>query len=395
MINEALNENYKIRKYNNNDNDNNITNEVITNDASVLINISASIDINNKTTTFDLFKGLFFMFISCLFKSIFSILSKFVLYNNSNLNSFVLLVAKVYIMIVISIFAVVYYAMFDNINKLAPSKKDFNKVVLRSLLSIICISIIIFSLNILSISDVFSIYYIYPGIVMLFSLLILKEKTTKIDYICLLACIIGVLLIIRPAFVSKYLFYLPEKDEKNYNNLQKPNNYIKIKNNPIYNLSKLFVVCLVIIASISKAIEDIIIKSIGSYVEAILYPIVYSFLGIIMYPLFVIMFRFNISSLLNLDFTTYIILIVIAISSYLMQFFMAKSFQKESASRASMVNYLQLIFMFLSDLVLFNHKFYLVDLIGTFLIFGFNFANGVYKFLDRLERKENSHSKQY
>jgi drug/metabolite transporter (DMT)-like permease len=63
---------------------------------------------------------------------------------------------------------------------------------------------------------------------------------------------------------------------------------------------------------------------------------------------------------------------------------MALGLQNEKAGRVSMVNYLQVALMYISDITLFGKNLELLDLIGTIVIFGFNFINGLMKTIERL-----------
>ena len=60
-----------------------------------------TIEFTLQSTTFDMYKGLVFMFISCVLKSLFSFISKVILLKYAFITSFHLLAVKVYIMIFI------------------------------------------------------------------------------------------------------------------------------------------------------------------------------------------------------------------------------------------------------------------------------------------------------
>ena len=53
----------------------------------------------------------------------------------------------------------------------------------------------------------------------------------------------------------------------------------------------------------------------------------------------------------------------------------------------SMVNYLQVIFMYIADITIFHRHFAMLDLIGILIIFFFNFFNALYKTLKRMDKK--------
>ena len=67
---------------------------------------------------------------------------------------------------------------------------------------------------------------------------------------------------------------------------------------------------------------------------------------------------------------------------------MALGFQNESAGRVSMVNYLQVVFVFITDIILFGKNPTVVDYLGTTLIIFFNTINGIYKAMKRNEKLE-------
>ena len=111
-----------------------------------------SIVINENTTNFDLYKGLIYMFLSCIFKSIFSILSNYALKYKKDLSSFQLLTFRTYYMMWISITIIyalpfgIFSQKFAKIDKILP-------VVIRTIISISSISLLIYSNKFIDISD--------------------------------------------------------------------------------------------------------------------------------------------------------------------------------------------------------------------------------------------------
>ena len=75
----------------------------------------------------------------------------------------------------------------------------------------------------------------------------------------------------------------------------------------------------------------------------------------------------------------WIIIFFIALLSATYQALMALAFGNENAGRASMVNYFQILFTFIADIIIFNRQTVILDYIGILLIFGFNFTNGCIK----------------
>ena len=107
----------------------------------------------------------------------------------------------------------------------------------------------------------------------------------------------------------------------------------------------------------------------------------YSAVGMIVFPIPLFLFDVNFEN--NFTRNEYILIFWIGVSTFLYIYFMALGLQHENAGRVSLVNYFQVAFMYVSDITMFHKEFVLYDSLGTLLIFSFNFANGVYKFLKR------------
>jgi drug/metabolite transporter (DMT)-like permease len=318
--------------------------------------VEKSLVITYNTRPFDLYKGFIYMFLSCFFKSLFSILCKLELERNENLTSFHLLSIKAYFMLGISLFIGLYGFFVSNINIYVFSRSNLNLILLRAILSIFSISLTIFALKYISISEVYTVFYIYPGIVILLSFFILKEKVGRFDYLCLLFCFIGVLLIIRPHFL-----FPDHKHAK----------------------SNLLIFGLVIIGASLKAFEDIIIRNVGTEIDCLIVPSIYAVVAFVLYPLPLIVFQEYTNIVPDLDLIDLIYITFISVFSFVYQALMTLAIQSENAGRVAMINYLQIFFMFLSDLFIFYKKIVFLDVLGTFIILFFNFANGLIKVLKR------------
>jgi drug/metabolite transporter (DMT)-like permease len=313
-----------------------------------------SIEITSESTKFDLYKGLIFMLLSCLCKTAYSLLTKVIFQRNLNISPFQLLTFKAYFMIGIS-FIVMLFTSFSkkDVELFSFKTKDMYCVLLRAIFCIACNCLILTALKGMNISDVYSIFYTYPGIVMLSSYLILKEKITRLDVLCLLTSFIGVMLIIRPS--GLFTTYGGS------------------------NIATTFVM-LVIVGSFLKSYEDTLLRDIGKRVCFIYHPVVYSLCGVLIYPLMMCLFK---NTFVTLDLIEYGLLFCIAVLSFLCQLLMALGFQNESAARVSMINYLQVPLLFISDIVLFNKRLIFYDILGVVLIIGFNMLNGIIKALKR------------
>lgn len=366
-----------------------------------------SIEIDENSTLFSLFQGFLFMFLSCVFKSIFSLLSKYAMNKIPNLSSFQLLTFRTYMMLFISILSSLFIKVHIFSEEFIKADKIFH-VFLRTIFSIASMSLVIYCVKHIYVSDVYSIYYIYPAFLIILSKIFLKEKIRVFDYICLLACFTGAILIVKPEFIFNSMA-LPNDNKNtayNYNNTYSLNNnfiynnntVLEINENSIINLVNPnvddknfsnkeginpFYIILVLIAALLKAIEDFIVKDIGKAAHFLAFPIMYTLLGIIIFPI-----PMFINDTVYPKFTKFDVFIffLIAVCTFLYISFLALGFQTENAGRVSMVNYFQIIFMYLGDLTFFHKNLELLDLIGTIVIFGFNFTNGILKTIKRKEQ---------
>ena len=69
---------------------------------------------------------------------------------------------------------------------------------------------------------------------------------------------------------------------------------------------------------------------------------------------------------------------------------MALGLMNENAGRVSMINYLQVALMYVSDLLIFGKPFQYLDFTGIMLIFGFNFTNGLIKAFSRIKQLDEA-----
>jgi len=170
----------------------------------------------------------------------------------------------------------------------------------------------------------------------------------------LISCFIGMIFIIRPEFLFERV---PVDSNKNF--------YF-----------------IVIVSALFKSLEDIIIRNVGKDIHFLIIPFVYSLVGIILYPLILILAANHIGTVHISHFDLFL-LALIALCSFAYQSFMALGIQNEKAGRASMINYLQIPLMFIMDLIIFKKAFVFYDILGTFIIFGFNFGNSAFIVIQR------------
>jgi len=386
---------------------------------------SISIELDENANYFSLYQGLVFMLLSCIFKSLFSVFSKFAMNNIKNLSSYQLLTFRTYIMLFICFIVAYLWKIKIFSEEFIRADKVF-LVFLRTIFAIISMSLVVYCFKHMYVSDVYSVYYIYPAFLIVFSIIYFKEKISKFDLLCLFACFFGVILVVQPDFIfdnspnrkiNRGGFVSPTISHTNLNteNSNENNPYNNLTLNSMINGSgkdaissqknlsfnnqygedfdnKGFFIILVIAAALIKAMEDFIIKDVGKHVHYLAFPFMYTVIGIIFFPIPMLYFdkvyaKFNIYDVF--------IIFCIAVFTFLYISFLALGFQTENAGRVSMINYFQVIFMYISDLFMFNKQLELFEFIGTLLIFGFNITNGLLKTLKRKKLLDTHNENNY
>jgi len=203
------------------------------------------------------------------------------------------------------------------------------------------------------ISDVFAVFFIYPALVIILSVLFLGESAWWFDYVCCVASFIGVVLIVKPEFI--------------FHNSDRSSDY--------------FYFFLVVIAALLKAFEDAFTRSLGKDMHYQAINLFYTTLGMAIFPLVMIGAGTQIPILSTADYLRFL---CIGLFAWLYQTFATLAFQSEKAGRVSMINYLQVDIFYLVDLFVFDKPMLVTDLLGILMVFSFNFFNGVYKTMGRI-----------
>jgi drug/metabolite transporter (DMT)-like permease len=311
-----------------------------------------SFDIDENTTQFDVYKGLIYMLISCIFRTTFSFLCKWTLNNYNELTAIQQITFLNYFYFGITLVSFFFIDVSVFSEKFVPTNK-INYLLVRNALAIASLILVTYSLKYMHISDVFAIFFIYPVLVILFSICLLGEKAWWFDYLSCLASLVGVLLIVKPEFLI--------------NSKHARQNY--------------YFVFLVVIAAILKSWEDIATRKIGKETHFQAFNFFYSCLGMLVFPLIQVYSNIPVNFLTP---TEIFLFFLAGLCAYAYQTFATLAFQNEKAGRVSMINYLQVDFLYIVDLFVFNKPLIAADLCGILLIFSFNFANGLYKTLNRI-----------
>jgi drug/metabolite transporter (DMT)-like permease len=227
-------------------------------------------------------------------------------------------------------------------------------MIIRNLLALTSIILLNISLKNMNMSDVFSVFYIYPAFVIILSVVILGEKAWWFDYVCCVACFIGAALIVRPQFI----FHDKQTES-----------------NSIFFL-------LVIISAIVKAVEDVSTRFMGNEMHYQAVNLFYSTIAILIFPAVIIFYLHGyIPSTTSFE---QFIFFITGVCCWVYHTCSTIAFQCENAGRVSMINYLQVDFMYILDIIIFDKIILVSDLVGTLMIFSFNFGNGVYKTMGRI-----------
>jgi drug/metabolite transporter (DMT)-like permease len=312
-----------------------------------------SFEITENTPIYDIYKGLLFMFLSCIFRTIFSFLCKWSLKYNKDLHPYHQVTFFNY-----------YYFIFTLITLCFNEVKVFSEeflhrkhiilMIIRNLLALSSIILLNVSLKYMNMSDVFSVFYLYPAFVIIMSVIFLNEKAWWFDYVCCLACFIGAVLIVRPEFIFH--------DKQT-------------SSNGIFFL-------LVIISAIIKAIEDVATRFMGNEMHYQAINLFYSTLGMLIFPSLIVLYLKD--QIPSTTLFEQFIFLCTGVCSWIYHTFSTMAFQCENAGRVSMINYLQVDFMYILDIFIFDKSVVISDLVGTLMIFSFNFCNGLYKTIGRI-----------
>lgn len=195
------------------------------------------------------------------------------------------------------------------------------------------------SLRYLSISDSISITFLTPLSASILAFFILKEPYYKVEALCSVFSLIGVLLITRPSFL-----HMSQDSADSGNGIIEGNAHQRVIGT-IYAF----------VGMLSGSTIYIIIKRIGNRADAILsvtyfsmMVCVISFFGIILSP--------SLHFKLPNSVKQWVLFTIIGISGFVMQFTLTLGIQREKrTSRSSLIIYTQLIYGILWDVLFFKH----------------------------------------
>lgn len=208
------------------------------------------------------------------------------------------------------------------------------------------------SLRYLSISDSVSITFLTPLSASILAFLILKENYYKVEALCSIIALFGVLLITRPSFL-----HMSQDSTEPGSGIIEGNAHQRVVGS-IYAF----------VGMLSASTIYIIIKRIGNRADAILsvtyfsmMVCVISFFGIVLSP----SLHFKLPS----NMRQWVLFTIIGISGFIMQYTLTLGIQREKrTSRSSLITYTQLIYGILWDVIFFKHAPDLLSIIGIIII---------------------------
>lgn len=334
-----------------------------------------SVIISKNTGTFEMYKGFLFMFISCLFRTSATVLGKYILETKKDLTSFQLNAYVGFYLMSISIFIFVLF-LIGLIELEIKNKKNIYYVAGRSFMAITVETFIVLALRFLPASNVYSVFFLYPGLVMILSSMILKENFSFLDFLCFPICFVGVILVIKPKIFfsnDELNIHVKNSDGKN------------LINNSNSHESHDILYLLVFLACFAKGTGDFIVRKVKD-ISPFIIPMGMSIVGIIILPILVMIDHTKIPEIILKD---HILFFINAFLIFFYQFFLASSLQNDNAGRVVMINYVQLVFLFIADIFVFNKKFEWLNFLGIMIIFTINVANAIYKTIKRIDTRNN------
>ena len=198
------------------------------------------------------------------------------------------------------------------------------------------------SLKALSISDAIVITFLTPTLTGILAACILKERYSRIEGICGLIALFGVVLVVRPTF----LFHqdATSNSDKNEEAVESSSSKARV----VASLFGLLGVC-------GASSIYIIIKHIGTRAHAIMSVTYFAFISFLI-SLCGIIFSPNTTFKIPQTLNQWFLFFIIGISGFIMQLLLTLGIQKErKTSRSSLVIYSQMIYSLFWDLLIFHH----------------------------------------
>ena len=338
-----------MKEENKNDNlleNNNENSPLINNNTSIVKNpINNLKNMNPSQTTnysypSENIMAIIYMILSCIF-NLFTIILSNKFKDRKDTSYYHILMTQTFFLLFISIISL-KFSKVNLFNYSNNKKGDIYPVFVSSILGINSMCLYDYSLSFLN-NDFYTIFYFYPVLVMLLGYFFLKEKLKIFDFIFLIISYYGLILIVKQNLIYRDL-----------------------------NTTLFPVFCVIF-----KSIQYLIIRKLGKNVHFLTFPFFYALVGLIIFSYGSLLVD-KISPTFTWDELR--ILFLSALFTFLYQIFMILGLQNEIAGRVSIINYIQIAFMFL-DFKSFNEG-------GTIIILA-NIINLVLKIKDRKDEKKN------
>ena len=89
------------------------------------------------------------------------------------------------------------------------------------------------------------------------------------------------------------------------------------------------------------------------------------------------------NSLMNMNYNSFILLIFAGFFAWLNQCLMVKSIQLEKPSKLAILQYLQIVYIFLFDIFYFKAEISIPNIIGSMMIIGGNISVSIYSLIKK------------
>lgn len=226
-------------------------------------------------------------------------------------------------------------------------------LVLRGIFGFIGVFGLYFSLQYLSLSDAVSITFLIPMVTAFFAWIMLGEKYSRIEGVCALVSLAGVLLIAKPDFVfgSESQNETPDSDsaESSDSNLRM-----------LATIMGLLGVC-------GASSVYVLLRKIGKLAHPLIL-VSYFAAWTCCITLFITLVTPLVSFQMPNSIYQWTLFGLIGFSGFFMQFCLAAGLQREKAGKSSLMIYTNMIFAVFWDLVIWGHLPGVLSILGTGLI---------------------------
>eukprot|EP01112_Ceratiomyxa_fruticulosa_P000481 TRINITY_DN1043_c0_g3_i1.p1 TRINITY_DN1043_c0_g3~~TRINITY_DN1043_c0_g3_i1.p1 ORF type:complete len:362 (+),score=36.50 TRINITY_DN1043_c0_g3_i1:275-1360(+) len=291
--------------------------------------------------------GLVYTIIAALLFSVMNLMVKL----SSELPSFEIVFIRSFLCLI----GCLIFLGYKKVYIFGPAEKR-KLLFVRGCFGFIGLSCTYYSVTVLPLSDAITLSFFNPVFTALLARIILKEKWGVVDFLCTLLSIAGVVLVARPEFI----FHTQLGDGVNAG-------------------ARTLAVIVALCGALSGAFAYVTVRSVGSSVNPFVLVLYFSTISTVLS----LPFCFGIPSqrqkfhIPSLHFIP--ILLGLSTSAFFGQGLLNRGLQLEKAGRASAMNYLQIVFSLLSEVLFLNTVPEWTSVIGACLVMASSITNFVKK----------------